>query len=109
MFVTVISKTSVNCCILSSQVLAGHPEYEVTGGTVLFKGENLIDMEPEERSLAGLFMSFQAPVEIPGVNNYDFLLMALNARREKKGLPALEPLQVCNLYLWCKAFLKLHS
>uniref|UniRef100_A0A0E0D012 ABC transporter domain-containing protein n=1 Tax=Oryza meridionalis TaxID=40149 RepID=A0A0E0D012_9ORYZ len=75
-------------------VLAGHPEYEVTGGTVLFKGENLIDMEPEERSLAGLFMSFQAPVEIPGVNNYDFLLMALNARREKKGLPALEPLQV---------------
>ncbi|XP_052147883.1 ABC transporter I family member 6, chloroplastic [Oryza glaberrima] len=76
------------------KVLAGHPEYEVTGGTVLFKGENLIDMEPEERSLAGLFMSFQAPVEIPGVNNYDFLLMALNARREKKGLPALEPLQV---------------
>ncbi|KAF0913688.1 hypothetical protein E2562_023780 [Oryza meyeriana var. granulata] len=76
------------------KVLAGHPEYDVTGGTVLFKGENLIDMEPEERSLAGLFMSFQAPVEIPGVNNYDFLLMALNARREKKGLPALEPLQV---------------
>uniref|UniRef100_J3LNH1 ABC transporter domain-containing protein n=1 Tax=Oryza brachyantha TaxID=4533 RepID=J3LNH1_ORYBR len=76
------------------KVLAGHPEYEVTGGSVLFKGENLIDMDPEERSLAGIFMSFQAPVEIPGVNNYDFLLMALNARREKKGLPALEPLQV---------------
>ncbi|KAG8038410.1 hypothetical protein GUJ93_ZPchr0353g2932 [Zizania palustris] len=76
------------------KVLAGHPEYEVTAGTVIFKGENLIDMEPEERSLAGIFMSFQAPVEIPGVNNYDFLLMALNARREKKGLPALGPLQI---------------
>jgi Fe-S cluster assembly ATP-binding protein len=51
-------------------------------------------MEPEERSLAGLFMSFQAPIEIPGVSNYDFLLMALNARREKDGLPALGPLEV---------------
>ena len=47
----------------------------------MFKGENLLDMEPEERSLAGLFMSFQSPVEIPGVNNIDFLNMAYNARR----------------------------
>ncbi|XBI71391.1 hypothetical protein VPH35_065627 [Triticum aestivum] len=78
---------------LSLQVLVGHPHYEVTGGTILFKGENLIDMEPEERSLAGLFMSFQAPIEIPGVSNYDFLLMAINARREKDGLPALGPLE----------------
>uniref|UniRef100_A0ACD5WYF9 Uncharacterized protein n=1 Tax=Avena sativa TaxID=4498 RepID=A0ACD5WYF9_AVESA len=76
-----------------TKVLVGHPHYEVTGGTILFKGENLIDMEPEERSLAGLFMSFQAPIEIPGVSNYDFLLMALNARREKDGLPALGPLE----------------
>lgn len=76
-----------------TKVLVGHPHYEVTGGTILFKGENLIDMEPEERSLAGLFMSFQAPIEIPGVSNYDFLLMALNARREKNGLPALGPLE----------------
>ncbi|KAM3228680.1 hypothetical protein ACQJBY_059971 [Aegilops geniculata] len=76
-----------------TKVLVGHPHYEVTGGTILFKGENLIDMEPEERSLAGLFMSFQAPIEIPGVSNYDFLLMAINARREKDGLPALGPLE----------------
>ncbi|KAM0925603.1 hypothetical protein ACQ4PT_004081 [Festuca glaucescens] len=83
----------VDITIREGEVLVGHPHYEVTGGTILFKGENLIDMEPEERSLAGLFMSFQAPIEIPGVSNYDFLLMALNARREKDGLPALGPLE----------------
>ncbi|MCL7021726.1 hypothetical protein MKW94_001492 [Papaver nudicaule] len=76
-----------------SKVLAGHPDYEVTGGTVVFKGENLLDMEPEERSLAGLFMSFQSPVEIPGVSNINFLNMAYNARRKKLGLPELGPLE----------------
>ncbi|KAI3911433.1 hypothetical protein MKW98_010320 [Papaver atlanticum] len=76
-----------------SKVLVGHPDYEVTGGTVVFKGENLLDMEPEERSLAGLFMSFQSPVEIPGVSNNDFLRMAYNARRKKLDLPELGPLE----------------
>jgi len=76
-----------------TKVLVGHPHYEVTGGTILFKGEDLVDMEPEDRSLAGLFMSFQAPIEIPGVSNFDFLLMAVNARRERSGLPALGPLE----------------
>ncbi|TYG70503.1 hypothetical protein ES288_D05G319100v1 [Gossypium darwinii] len=76
-----------------SKVLVGHPDYEVTGGDVVFKGENLLDMEPEERSLAGLFMSFQSPVEIPGVNNIDFLHMAYNARRKKLGEPELGPLE----------------
>ncbi|GMI83323.1 non-intrinsic ABC protein 7, ATP-binding cassette I6 [Hibiscus trionum] len=76
-----------------SKVLVGHPDYEATGGSVLFKGENLLDMEPEERSLAGLFMSFQSPVEIPGVNNIDFLHMAYNARRKKLGEPELGPLE----------------
>ncbi|KAK6271253.1 hypothetical protein POUND7_008351 [Theobroma cacao] len=76
-----------------SKVLVGHPDYEVTGGSVVFKGENLLDMEPEERSLAGLFMSFQAPIEIPGVNNIDFLHMAYNARRKKLGEPELGPLE----------------
>ncbi|XP_022743199.1 ABC transporter I family member 6, chloroplastic-like [Durio zibethinus] len=76
-----------------SKVLVGHPDYEVTGGSVVFKGENLLDMEPEERSLAGLFMSFQTPVEIPGVNNIDFLQMAYNARRKKLGEPELGPLE----------------
>lgn len=77
-----------------AQVLVGHPDYEVTGGSVVFKGENLLDMEPEERSLAGLFMSFQAPVEIPGVSNADFLNMAYNARRRKLNQPELGPIEV---------------
>ncbi|KAF7820562.1 ABC transporter I family member 6, chloroplastic [Senna tora] len=81
-----------------AKVLVGHPDYEVTGGSVLFKGENLLDMEPEERSLAGLFMSFQSPVEIPGVSNDEFLVMAYNARRRKLGLPELGPLE-CFSYL----------
>ncbi|XP_066351312.1 ABC transporter I family member 6, chloroplastic [Miscanthus floridulus] len=76
-----------------TKVLVGHPHYKVTGGTILFKGEDLADMVPEDRSLAGLFTSFQAPIEIPGVSNFDFLLMAVNARREKSGLPALGPLE----------------
>lgn len=60
----------------------------------MFKGQNLLDMEPEERSLAGLFMSFQSPVEIPGVSNMDFLNMAFNARKRKLGEPELDPIQV---------------
>ncbi|ESQ48974.1 hypothetical protein EUTSA_v10021097mg [Eutrema salsugineum] len=76
-----------------SKVLVGHPDYEVTGGSIVFKGQNLLDMEPEERSLAGLFMSFQSPVEIPGVSNMDFLNMAFNARKRKLGQPELDPIQ----------------
>ncbi len=76
-----------------SKVLVGHPDYEVTGGTVEFKGENLLEMDPEERSLTGLFMSFQSPIEIPGVSNIDFLNMAYNARRRKLGLPELGPIE----------------
>lgn len=76
-----------------SKVLVGHPDYEVTGGSVVFKGENLLDMDPEERSHAGLFMSFQTPVEIPGVSNMDFLRMSYNARRTKQGLPELGPIE----------------
>ncbi|XP_050210498.1 ABC transporter I family member 6, chloroplastic [Mercurialis annua] len=76
-----------------SKVLVGHPDYEVTGGSVVFKGEDLLEKEADERSLAGLFMSFQSPVEIPGVTNIDFLNMAFNARRRKLGLPELGPLE----------------
>ncbi|CAL9005250.1 unnamed protein product [Prunus brigantina] len=76
-----------------AKVLAGHPEYEVTGGSVVFKGENLLEMAAEDRSLSGLFMSFQSPVEIPGVTNIDFLNMAYNARRKKLGLPELGPIE----------------
>ncbi|XP_030448263.2 ABC transporter I family member 6, chloroplastic [Syzygium oleosum] len=76
-----------------AKVLVGHPDYEVTGGSMMFKGENLLEMEPENRSLAGLFMSFQSPVEIPGVSNADFLNMAYNARRRKLNQPELSPIE----------------
>jgi Fe-S cluster assembly ATPase SufC len=81
-------------CALWMQVLVGHPDYEVTGGTAIFKGENLFDKEPEERSHCGLFLSFQSPVEIPGVSNMDFLRMACNARRKARNLEELGPLEV---------------
>ncbi|KAI5083506.1 hypothetical protein GOP47_0003249 [Adiantum capillus-veneris] len=76
-----------------SKVLVGHPDYQVTGGAAIFKGENLLEKEPEERSHAGLFMSFQSPVEVPGVSNMDFLRMSCNARRAAQGQPELGPLE----------------
>lgn len=76
-----------------AKVLVGHPDYEITGGSVTYKGQDLLEMEPEERAVAGLFMSFQSPVEIPGVSNIDFLNMAYNARRRKLGLPELGPIE----------------
>src|SRR5918999_717638 len=68
-----------------ARVLAGHPEYEVTSGAVLYKGRNLLAMDPETRAREGLFMAFQYPVEIPGVNNMYFLKAALNAIRKHRG------------------------
>ena len=68
-----------------ARVLAGHPAYDVTAGEVWFKGQNLLEMEPEERSHLGLFMSFQYPVEVPGVSNSQFLKIALNAKRKALG------------------------
>lgn len=59
-----------------AKVLAGHPDYEVTGGDILFEGESILEMEPEERAKAGVFMSFQYPVEVPGVSNLQFLQAA---------------------------------
>eukprot|EP00798_Chlamydomonas_sp_ICE-L_P003893 gene3893-13963_t len=76
-----------------SKVLVGHPDYEVTGGSATFKGSNLFDLEPEERSHAGLFLSFQSPIEIPGVSNVDFLRMSYNAKKKAMGLPELDPLE----------------
>jgi len=72
-----------------SAVLAGKPNYEVTAGEVLFDGKNLLAMSPEERSWAGLFLSFQYPIEIPGVSNTNFLKAAVAEHRKQKGLPAL--------------------
>ncbi len=65
-----------------SKVLAGHPDYEITQGEVLFKGENLLDLEPHERANSGVFLAFQYPLEIPGVSNRDFLRVAYNAHRK---------------------------
>ena len=63
-----------------TKVIAGHPDYEVTGGDVLLDGEKILDMEPDERARAGLFLAFQYPMEIPGVSNANFLRAALQAR-----------------------------
>lgn len=63
-----------------SKVLCGHPDYEVTGGSAQLDGQNLLDMSPDERSRAGLFLAFQYPVEVPGVSNANFLRAALKAR-----------------------------
>ena len=75
-----------------AKILSGHPAYEATGGEVLFEGKNLLDLDAEERSLAGIFMGFQYPVEVPGVNNAEFLRMAFNARRVKAGEEEVDPL-----------------
>jgi Fe-S cluster assembly ATP-binding protein len=75
-----------------AKVLVGHPSYEVTGGELIFSGEDLLEMEPEQRALKGIFMGFQYPVEIPGVNNAEFLRMAYNARLINEGKEELDPL-----------------
>lgn len=73
-----------------SKVLAGHPAYEVTGGEVVFQGENLLELEPDERARKGVFLAFQYPLEIPGVTNLDFLRVAYNAHRKQNGLEELD-------------------
>lgn len=73
-----------------ASVLAGREEYEVTDGKVEFDGEDLLEMDPEERARKGVFLAFQYPVEIPGVSNKLFMQTAVNAVREEKGLPALD-------------------
>ena len=73
-----------------SKVLAGHPAYRVTGGSVRYRAQDLFDLEPEERARLGIFLGFQYPVEIPGVSNLEFLRVATNARREKKGAEELD-------------------
>src|SRR5216683_1981622 len=73
-----------------AQVLAGRETYEVTAGEVIYEGKNLLEMAPEERACEGVFMAFQYPVEIPGVNNIYFLKAALNAIRRHHGLDELD-------------------
>lgn len=73
-----------------SKILAGHPDYTVTGGEVLYRGQNLLEMEAEERARSGVFLAFQYPIEIPGVSNLDFLRVAYNSKRQHEGLEELD-------------------
>jgi Fe-S cluster assembly ATP-binding protein len=80
-----------------AHVLAGRPGYEVTQGTVLYRGKDLLAMPPEERAREGVFLAFQYPVEIPGVSNVYFLKNALNAIRRHRGLPELDAIDFLKL------------
>jgi Fe-S cluster assembly ATP-binding protein len=76
-----------------AKVIAGHPEYEVTEGEIWFEGENLLEMDPDERARKGVFMAFQYPVEVPGVTNATLMREAVNAVRRERGGEELDPLE----------------
>lgn len=80
-----------------AQVIAGHSDYEVTDGTVEFMGNNLLELEPEERAREGIFLGFQYPVEIPGVNNAYLLKAAVNAKRKHQGLDGIDAFEFLKL------------
>ena len=80
-----------------AQVLAGHPAYEVTGGTVTYNGEDLLAMDPEIRAQNGIFLAFQYPVEIPGVSNAYFLRAAYNEIRKAQGHEEIDPMSFADL------------
>jgi len=80
-----------------AQVLAGHPAYEVTGGTVTYEGDNLLEMGPEVRAQKGIFLAFQYPVEIPGVSNAYFLRAAYNEIRRARGEEEIDPMSFADL------------
>ena len=76
-----------------AKVLSGHPAYRVTGGEVLFEGKNLLDLTPEDRARAGVFLGFQYPIEVPGVTNSSFLRLAYNTVQGARGTEELDPLE----------------
>ncbi len=90
-----------------SAVLAGRPDYKVLEGSVLYDGRDLLAMAPEERSWAGIFLSFQYPVEIPGVSITNFMKAALNARRKAAGQPELSPAEFLRLMKEKMAFVQM--
>jgi len=73
-----------------SKIIAGSPDYEVTAGKIIYQGENILDKEPDQRALAGIFLAFQYPLEIPGVSNLDFLRVAYNAKRKYQNKEELD-------------------
>ena len=76
-----------------AKVLAGHPAYEVSGGEVMYEGSNLLELKPEARARAGVFLGFQYPIEIPGVANSQFLRLAYNTAQAQRGQDELDPLE----------------
>ena len=90
-----------------SAVLTGRPDYKVTEGTIEYDGRNLLELTPEERSWAGIFLSFQYPIEIPGVSITNFMKTALNARRKAKGEPELKPAEFLKLLKEKMAFVQM--
>ena len=80
-----------------AKVLAGHPAYEVTAGEVIYNGKNLLELSPDERARAGVFMAFQYPVEVPGVSNAQFLRLAYNEKQKHLGGEELDPLEFKDL------------
>jgi len=81
-----------------AQVLAGKDDYDITAGEVLYEGEDLLDMDPDERACKGVFLAFQYPVEIPGVSNMQFLKAAVNAKREYHGEEELDAMSLLKLF-----------
>ncbi|MGI9261632.1 MAG: Fe-S cluster assembly ATPase SufC [Woeseiaceae bacterium] len=80
-----------------AQVIAGHADYDITDGTVEFDGKDLLDLEPEERAREGIFLGFQYPVEIPGVNNAYLLKAAVNAKRKHVGMDEIDAFEFLKL------------
>jgi Fe-S cluster assembly ATP-binding protein len=80
-----------------AKVLAGHPDYEVTQGEVVYQGKNLFELDPDERAREGVFLAFQYPIEIPGVSNANFLRMAYNEKAKHEGRDELDPLEFDDL------------
>jgi Fe-S cluster assembly ATP-binding protein len=80
-----------------AQVIAGHPSYEVTGGSITYLGEDLLDMDPEVRAQKGVFLAFQYPVEIPGVTNAYFLRSAYNELRKARGEQEIDPMEFLDI------------
>ena len=73
-----------------SKIIAGHPDYEVTGGEIIYQGESILEKEPDERANSGIFLAFQYPLAIPGVSNLDFMRVAYNAKRKYHGLEEID-------------------
>lgn len=92
-----------------SSVLVGHPSYEVTEGEIEFEGESILDLEPEERAHLGMFLSFQYPVEIPGVSMVNFMRAAVNERRKAQGLDPMNATEFLKLMKEKRALVELDS